>query len=139
MAKLCLPNITASNANLEAVIRNERRVLDQTKPYAEVHGLPGARYEQFGIKFRSDFIEILPEEISPYIEEIPELDDNSPHPIKAIFEQQTLPADMSSGETLETMSLKSIKLLVEGYGEKWPGDRKSAIAILKGKNNGLEA
>lgn len=134
MTGLSLPNTTTPDAMSGVVVR----ILNKDKPYAEVHGLPGVRYEQDGVKFKSDFTEALPEDISPYIEEIPDATDESPHPINAITEQQTPPADMAtgSGETIDTMNTKSIKLLLASYGEEWPGSKQAAIAILKGINTG---
>lgn len=111
--------------------------LDKNMPYAEIHGLPGACYEQNGVKFKSDFTEAKLEDISPYIEEIPEIEDDSPPPIITVIEQQTPVSDISSGETLDTMNEKTIKLLVESYGETWPGSKQAAISLLKGKSNDL--
>lgn len=115
---------------MEAVVTI--RILDINKPYAEIHGLPGACYEQDGFKFKSDFTEVKLEDISPYIEEVLEDEDDSGAPAINIIEQQTPPSDTSSGETLETMNEKTIKLLVESYGETWPGSKQGAIALLKG-------
>lgn len=131
MATLNLPKTTVSDIRTTETVVS-LLTLDKSLPYAEIHGLPGALYEQNGIYFRSDGFEA--KDTAPYVDEIPELEDNSPPPIHAVIEQQSIPEEKSNGQTLDTMNYKTIKLLLESYGEEWPGDKSSAIAILKGKN-----
>lgn len=109
------------------------RLLDISRPYAEIHGLPGALYEQDGFKFKSDGTEAL--DTSPYVEEEIIEDDDSEVPAVNIIEQQTSPEDKSSGETLDTMNEKTLKLLVGSYGEIWPGSKQAAISLLRGMNS----
>lgn len=103
--------------------------LDFSKPYAEVHGLPGAMYEQGGMYFRGDGN--LATMLNPYKEEIALPDDSVPPPI-ACYEQSSAPQDVATDTGIDNMHWKHLKALVESYGGQWT-DKKAAIAFMKGK------
>ena len=106
------------------------RILDKNKPYAEIHGLPGAMYEQNGIMFKGDLTEALSTE--PFLEEALPPEDISEPPVVFCIEQKTEPHDFSDGKTIFDMHWKPLKLLVESYGGEWT-NRASAIEFLKGR------
>ena len=104
-------------------------MLDKSKPYAEVHGLPGAVYEQGGKLYGFDG---QPANPNPYNDdvEVPPEDVFIPGPV--CYEQPTLPPELENGRNIEDMPLSLLKKLVENYGGKWEG-KKAALEFLKGK------
>lgn len=98
--------------------------LDWDAPYGEVHGLPGARYEQNGMLFNAhgDPAVILPDDP-------PEHDANDDGSEVKPAEVQ----DSPSGDDPMTMPFKHLKALVESYGGTCKS-RADAIAFLKGKS-----
>lgn len=103
--------------------------LDFSKPYGEVHGLPGAMYEQGGQYFRGDGSPATA--INPYKEESVVPDDSVPPPV-ACYEQPTVPQEVSADTGIEGMHWKHLKALVESYGGQWT-DKKTAVAFMRGK------
>lgn len=105
-------------------------ILDRSRPYAEVHGLPGAYWSQDGINYRFDGEEAL--DLAPIVEEIP---DETEEIIPAVccIEVQSLPSEANTeGRMVEDMPSRYLKALVESYGEVWT-NRKDAIKLMKGK------
>lgn len=104
--------------------------LDFSIPYAEVHGLPGAVFEQNGSYFKRDGS--IATSVSEYIEEVVAEDDSIPPPI-ACYEQQTSPAAKSShDDSISGMPDKHLKVLIESFGGEWV-NRKKALEFMKGK------
>lgn len=111
------------------------RTLDQARPYAEVHGLPGAMYEQDGIMFKGNGMESLT--VEPFIEDLPLQESNDPMPSVFCIEQSSefpihAHAEEPQGRDLANMHWRHLKALIEVYGESWENKEK-AIAFLKGK------
>lgn len=112
------------------------RTLDQSRPYAEVHGLPGALYEQDGVMFKSNGAEAL--SVEQIIDEIKLDDVDEPLLYISCVEQSSesliLPqVELTQGRDLDSMHWRHLKALVEVYGETWENKEK-AIAFLKGKS-----
>lgn len=103
--------------------------LDFSKPYAEVHGLPGAVFEQGGLYFKADGQPAG--ELREFVEEVIIRDDSVPPPI-ACYEQSTAPVEAEDGKTMETMHWKHLKALVESFGGEWT-NKEDAINFMKGK------
>lgn len=100
--------------------------LDKSRPYAEIHGLPGVAYEQDGITFNRAGLAAL--EVL-YVEEIRLPEDKTI--LHFTEEQQSPPQDETSGgNSVETMHWKHLKTLVESYGGEWT-NRQEAILFLK--------
>lgn len=111
------------------------RTLDQDRPYAEVHGLPGAMYEQDGIMFNGSGSESV--SVEHIIDEIKLKAISDPIPYNCCIEQSSESSNIShieesQGRDLENMHWRHLKALVEVYGESWENKEK-AIAFLKGK------
>lgn len=124
-------------ATAKLLVNNMSRILDQSRPYAEVHGLPGAMYEQDGVLFKYNGSEAFSSDVEHIIEEVAqaELEDATPY----IFcvEQKTsssdkVEANLGSGRDLDNMHWKHLKSLVEVYGGTWE-NKEQAISFLKGK------
>lgn len=103
--------------------------LDFSKPYGEVHGLPGAFYEQSGAYYKADGAPAI--HIQEYIEELPVIDDSVPPPV-CCYEQPTAPAEVAHDDSINGMPNKHLKALIESYGGEWTG-RKAALEFMKGK------
>lgn len=104
--------------------------LDFSKPYAEIHGLRGAVYEQNGLYYKSDGAPATG--VASFVDEIIVQDDSVPPPI-ACYEQETLPASNHHDErNLEDMHWRHLKPLVEIYGGEWT-NKQDAIKFIKGK------
>lgn len=109
--------------------------LDQSKPYAEVHGLPGAMYEQNGALFKGNGMEAFPSDVEHIIDDIAIEDSNDPLPYLCCVEQSSespVIVHAEEGRDLGNMHWRHLKALVEVYGETWENKEK-AIAFLKGK------
>lgn len=111
--------------------------LDRNRPYAEVHGLPGAYWSQDGINFKYDGSEAL--DVSPIVEELP-IEQEEIIPAVCCIEMPSLPAEVNTtGRNIEDMPSRHLKALVESYGEQFT-TRKEAIKLMKGKKiNGASA
>lgn len=100
--------------------------LNRNKPFAEVHGLPGAIYEQEGMYFNGNgdesSLRSIEEETSIISEEI-----IPPNPLSA---SEIMAPESDSG--LGEMHWKHLKALVESYGGEWENKEK-ALIFLKGK------
>lgn len=109
------------------------RTLDKTRPFAELLGLPGAAYEQDGVKFKPDGTEALPSDLAPIVDEIiiKEKYEINPPSVSCI-EMPSEPVDTYNGRTIEDMHWKQLKALVESYGGAYT-DRMSAISFMRGK------
>lgn len=105
------------------------RQLDRSRPYAEIHGLPGALYTQDGFNFRHDGREAL--DISPIVEEPPAYSGPEINPPAVSCIEQPTDCDGSEKEKpLEEMHWRHLKALVESYGGEWT-NRAEAIAFLQ--------
>lgn len=102
--------------------------LDLSKPYSEVHGLPGAAYEQNGIVYNGAGKVASPQE---YEEDESVVDDSIP-PAVCCYEQPTAPNETSHDDSIQGMPTKHLKALVESFGGEWTG-RKAALEFMKGK------
>ena len=107
--------------------------IDWSKPYAELIGLPGASFEQDGIKFKANGMES--DSVAPFVEEIIE-EDNSELPYICCIPQETPSIEEKaieeSGRDLESMHWRHLKALVECYGGEYE-DKERAMEFLKGK------
>lgn len=105
------------------------KILDKSRPYAEVYGLSGVAYEQDGLTFNRSGKLSLP--ISHTEEVIPKEDKSLP-PSYFTEEQPSPPQqdEISGGTSIETMHWKHLKTLVESYGGEW-NNRQEAIVFLK--------
>lgn len=102
------------------------KTLDKSRPFAEVHGLPGVCYEQDGVTFNRAGI---PAVGVPYVEEIQPPEDKSV--VHSVEYQASPPQDEAGeGSTIEKMHWKHLKTLVESYGGEWT-NRQDAIIFLK--------
>lgn len=112
------------------------RALDQSKPYAEVHGLLGAMYEQDGLLFKGNGMEALSGDVEQMLVEMPPEVIDDPLPYNCCVEQSSEvsvpPLTQSEGRNLDDMHWRHLKALVEVYGEVWENKEK-AIAFLRGK------
>lgn len=113
------------------------RVLDQSKPYGEIHGAIGAMFEQDGVLFKSNGMEVFSGEVEHIIDEIAEKDTNEPLPYVFCVEQKSETSDpietnLGGARDLDTMHWRHLKALVEVYGGTWENKEK-AMAFLKGK------
>ncbi len=104
------------------------RLLDVTKPYAEICGLPGATYEQDGIRFKPDGTEAI--DVEPIIEEIWISEKEENPPSVSCIEMPSSPPE--AGKTLDDMHWKHLKAMVEAYGGEWKG-RAEGIAFIRGR------
>jgi len=104
-------------------------MLDRSRPFAEVHGLPGAVFEQDGKYFRGDGSEAM--DAHPYEEESAEKPEEYIPPVTCI-EQPSLPIENEDGRNLEDMHWRHLKALVESFGGEY-SDKKGAIEFMKGK------
>lgn len=105
-------------------------MLDRSKPYAEVHGLPGVVFEQ-----DSQYYDMVGNIATPknQIEEVEPVDDGLPLPYNYLTEQSTLPVEpQQKGDTLEDMHWRHLKALVESYGGEW-NNKEKALEFLRGK------
>lgn len=103
--------------------------LDFSKSYGEVHGLPGAVYEQNGAYFKADGNPAT--DTKEFVDGIIIEDDSIPPPV-CLIEQLTPPAEQESGKTMEEMPNKHLRVLIESFGGEWTG-RKAALEFMKGK------
>lgn len=103
--------------------------LDFSKPYAEVHGLLGAAFEQGGLYFKNDGSSVF--HFQEYIEE-EIIEDNSILPPIACYEQATPPSIQSHDDSIEGMPSKHLKALVESFGGEWTS-KKAALEFMKGR------
>ena len=106
-------------------------ILDRSRPYAEVIGLPGAKWEQDGHLFKPDGAPVLttlaPIADGPDVEiEDPDLDAK----VHTDLGDDTGPT--SSANDLETMHWKRLKILAESFGVEWT-NRQDVIAQIRGK------
>lgn len=113
------------------------RILDQNKPYAEVHGGLGAMFEQGGVLFKANGSEASSGDVEHIIDEIAVADDNEPLSVVFCIEQKSESADpidqsITAGRDLDSMHWRHLKSLVEIYGGIWT-NKEQAIAFLKGK------
>lgn len=107
------------------------KVLDRSRPYAEVHGLPGAAYEQDGICFKPDGH--VSEGFSP-------INDADPYPLQDDSDVGVGAAQEISGPeplkdrpaSFEDMHWKHLKVLVESFGGEWT-DKSDALEFLRGR------
>lgn len=111
------------------------RMLDQKQPYAEVHGMLGAMYEQDGVYFKGNGEEAS--STSHIMDEVKIKDSDDPLPYIFCIEQssespESIKTEEPQGRDLENMHWRHLKALVEVYGETWENKEK-AIAFLKGK------
>lgn len=102
-------------------------MIDFSKPFQEVHGLPGAKYEQGGVFFDGNGQPSA--SLQPYEDETPPPDDSSPLPYCTIEEQTSKDA---APVKLHAMTNGYLKAMVETYGGTFT-NRQDAIAYLKGK------
>lgn len=105
------------------------RLLDFSRPYSEVYGLPGAVYEQDGFNFKSDgteFKEQHEEEENIIITE-------DVVPSVTCVEVHSEPVIESSDRNLEDMHWRHLKALVESFGGEWT-NKQQALDFMKGKN-----
>lgn len=102
--------------------------LDRSKPYSEVHGLPGAMFEQAGVLFKFNGAPAV--DVAPFVEEsiISEPYEINPPEVSCI-EQPSIPSD---GKTMEDMHWQHLRMLVESFGGTW-SNRHDAIAFMNGK------
>lgn len=103
--------------------------LDFSKPYGEVHGMPGAAYEQNGIYYKTDGSPAI--HAQEYIEEVVIQDDTIPPPV-CVIEQGTEPVEATDDKSMDAMHWKHLKALVESYGGEWT-TRQAALEFMKGK------
>lgn len=103
--------------------------IDKNRPYAEVHGVIGAVYEQDGIYYTANGEQSLL--ASPFAEEPPPVKDNSPWSTHFLEEVESPPHDaIKGGDEIETMHWRHLKTLVESYGGTWT-NRSDALRFLK--------
>jgi hypothetical protein len=103
--------------------------LDTSRPYAEVHGLPGAKYEQDGTMFNGEGKPVNEKDVKPYVDEPPPPKDDAPLPYCTLEEQTSTEARPAN---MDGMSNSHLKALVETFGGTWT-NRHDAMAYLKGK------
>lgn len=106
------------------------RQMDFSRSYAEVYGLPGAVFEQDGIRFRRDGTEAM--DIEPVVEEDNRKTPDDILPACTLTETQTPPAGDVSNKPAAEMHWRQLKTLVEAYGGIWT-NKEDALAFLKGK------
>lgn len=104
------------------------RVLDFSRSYAEICGLPGAAYSQDGINFKPDGTEAL--DTAPIIEEVWVSEKEENPPAVTCIEVASPPPEQS--KTIEDMHWRHLKALVESYGGEWKG-RAEGIEFIRGK------
>ena len=85
-------------------------MLDRSRPFAEVHGLPGAVYEQDGKYFR-----VSGEESTGFtpIDEEAKQPEEEVIPAQTCIEQSSLPVEDETGRNLEDMHWRHLKALQE--------------------------
>ena len=121
---------------------NALRKLDDSRPKAEVCGLPGVAFEQDGILFTSAGVEARPEDYQKPTEEVA-LPDNPDDPMIGVvvvvdsgedqpemIEEGNEPAQ--AGDGFDKMHHMQLKQLLKTYGVEWTG-REDAIALLRGQ------
>lgn len=104
-------------------------MLDRSRPYGEVYGLPGAVFEQDGKYFRSDGNEAL--HTNPIEEEKASIQEEY-IPSVTCVEQPSLPEEIENGRNLEDMHWRHLKALIESFGGEWT-NRRDGLEFMKGK------
>ena len=123
----------------------KRRKMDFGKPHAVVMGAPGAHFQQDGVLFNREGLEV--------IEKLIPVDDSDPAPLEDANNIGITPAVVISGEfvplvddetqtgepglareirTPATMSDIQLQACVEAFGGEWV-NRKEALKFLAGK------
>lgn len=107
------------------------RQLDRTRPYGEVCGLLGARYEQDGVNFNAAGSEVNPASFARINDEPapPPVRDDTPI-FPAIVMSEDLPKEEPSD--WDKKHWKHLKVMVETYGGEWT-TKEDAINFLRGK------
>lgn len=110
----------------------ETRIIDDTRPKAEVYGLPGVAYEQDGILYTSAGVEAMPEDYAQAPEdEVPPDDPYDPHIGLVVIQGEGETSQASTvNDTFETMHHMQLKALMRTYGFDWT-DRENAIHTLR--------
>lgn len=111
------------------------RLLDQSRAFSEVHGLPGAAFEQDGVLFKGNGS--VADSVEHIVEDMPELEIENLTPYIFCIEQKSESSDpiiahAENGKNLHNMHWKHLKALVEIYGGIWE-NKERAIAFLEGK------
>ena len=103
--------------------------LDFSRPYGEVFGLPGAKWEQDGHLFNADGSPSL--HTTPIADEVEEIEDEDlDSKVRTETGDDILP--VKGAEGLETMHWKRLKILAESLGVDW-SNREAVIAQIRGK------
>ena len=84
---------------------------DPTQPYAEVIGIPGARYEQHGRRFSPGGHEVRPD--------------------GTVAEPEEEPEDEAPGDGYAALHWRALKALVEAAGGEWT-NKEEALKFLGG-------
>lgn len=109
------------------------QMLDWTRSYAVISGLPGAAYEQDGRKFKTNGMEVLPSDLEPIPD--PEEVDDGPEinpPSVSCIEIHT-PESNGADKPLAEMDWKHLKVLVESFGGEYK-NKEQAVGFLSGKH-----
>ena len=106
-------------------------MLNRSRSYAEIIGLPGVAYEQDGRRFDSSGKEIEALDFEPVEERAGKTPDDI-LPAVTVIEAQTPPGQSDEGKSLEKMHWRHLKAMVETYGGEWTNTR-DAVTFLRGK------
>lgn len=105
--------------------------LDRSRPFGEVYGQPGAKYEQDNILYRNDGTPVDRSKLVPVNDEPTPPSPRDDTPIKPATVAET-PKEPEKAKSLDEMHWTQLRVLVEANGGTWT-TKNEAIEFLRGK------